>query len=939
MKKTLILLCCAFLALFSVNAQQRGGTLYHLGDFLYMMNVSPNGQYATGYDPQGRGALLWTKVDGVIYLNYGDLSNAYAVSNNGMVTGQFYDSSILDNYGNPLFTGGYFQNNQWNGLSLRPDIGVPSTDQGNMVSGISADATKIGGARFMPNYGVEPVIWTNGVATPLEFEDIGQGAKIQGLSADGTVACGWAAPDYQRHPVAWVNGQMIQIKQNNIWGAGEAQHVSPNGKYVALNINNRAAVYDVEEDILTIIGTLPGHTSASATAVSNDGIVFGYSAPSGFPPQRTGFIYSPQLGLMKLSNYLVSAGIPAAATFNFETPMATSANGLIICGFGFMNGGWVVELERHLQALNPPKNLAVTENGFRNLLLTWESPNSDPENTLTGYNIYRNSVKINSSIVTATTYSDNALPNGRYSYFIKAVWNGNEESVATNTVAMNVGEVSVPFLDNFSTANYNSNYWNISFGSDSRWGISEWNGINPPCLTYSSPGGTYQEYILSPYIDATGANELFLSFNLAPAYAWGGDPSNDSFKVEVFDGTTWQTVHEFSPSLEYPNFEYYEFDISNIAANTQIRVRLTAIGTNSPQSNLTWNLDNFNLFTPESALITSPPLNVTAHKSADGTVHVNWANPGQVATLSYIEDDYQIDIIGNEGVPFIAAAKFEPKDLIGYYGYQMKSITAYINNSSTFFSPTLKLAVFKGTTRIVDQSISYVNNSWNTFVLSTPITITADINEPLFFGIEVVYHSMFDHPIGLCFGENANGEMPFGGRADIFSEDGGQTWDMLSNWNLYGVFALKANLVQNETAQPKERLLGYKVFRDGVNLLGSDWQGNSYLTHLNNFTDLDPLPYPEVCYQVSAAYDVQQSSQEVEACVVTYLVNVSAEPVIGGTVTGGGNYEFGDLATITATPSVAYNFINWTENGTQVTSNPQYTFTVTGNRTFVANFQ
>ncbi|MCL1850803.1 MAG: chitobiase/beta-hexosaminidase C-terminal domain-containing protein, partial [Bacteroidetes bacterium] len=73
--------------------------------------------------------------------------------------------------------------------------------------------------------------------------------------------------------------------------------------------------------------------------------------------------------------------------------------------------------------------------------------------------------------------------------------------------------------------------------------------------------------------------------------------------------------------------------------------------------------------------------------------------------------------------------------------------------------------------------------------------------------------------------------------------------------------------------------------------------------------------------------------------LTTYTVAVSANPTNGGTVTGGGTYIENTPATITATPSVAYNFINWTENGTQVTSNPQYTFTVTGNRTFVANFQ
>ncbi|MDR2970445.1 MAG: choice-of-anchor J domain-containing protein, partial [Bacteroidales bacterium] len=73
--------------------------------------------------------------------------------------------------------------------------------------------------------------------------------------------------------------------------------------------------------------------------------------------------------------------------------------------------------------------------------------------------------------------------------------------------------------------------------------------------------------------------------------------------------------------------------------------------------------------------------------------------------------------------------------------------------------------------------------------------------------------------------------------------------------------------------------------------------------------------------------------------VETYTVSVSANPTEGGTVTGGGDFLNGETATINASPNIAYNFINWTEDGTPVATNPQYSFTVTKDRTFVANFQ
>lgn len=70
----------------------------------------------------------------------------------------------------------------------------------------------------------------------------------------------------------------------------------------------------------------------------------------------------------------------------------------------------------------------------------------------------------------------------------------------------------------------------------------------------------------------------------------------------------------------------------------------------------------------------------------------------------------------------------------------------------------------------------------------------------------------------------------------------------------------------------------------------------------------------------------------------TYNINVSPNPNIGGTVTGGGNYNGGQHCTVTATANTGYTFVNWSENGEVVTTNASYTFIVTGNRTLVANF-
>ena len=70
----------------------------------------------------------------------------------------------------------------------------------------------------------------------------------------------------------------------------------------------------------------------------------------------------------------------------------------------------------------------------------------------------------------------------------------------------------------------------------------------------------------------------------------------------------------------------------------------------------------------------------------------------------------------------------------------------------------------------------------------------------------------------------------------------------------------------------------------------------------------------------------------------TYNVTASCNPAEGGTVSGAGEYNYGESCTLTATASEGYTFINWTENGAQVSSQAEYTFTVEGDRTLVAHF-
>ena len=107
--------------------------------------------------------------------------------------------------------------------------------------------------------------------------------------------------------------------------------------------------------------------------------------------------------------------------------------------------------------------------------------------------------------------------------------------------------------------------------------------------------------------------------------------------------------------------------------------------------------------------------------------------------------------------------------------------------------------------------------------------------------------------------------------------------------------------------------------------------------HFVNWTENGTAVSSNATYSFTVTADhnlVANFSQQTQ----NYTISVSANPANGGTVTGGGTFAQGQSCTVVASPNTGYTFTNWTENGNVVSTSASYTFTVSGNRTLVANF-
>jgi hypothetical protein len=73
--------------------------------------------------------------------------------------------------------------------------------------------------------------------------------------------------------------------------------------------------------------------------------------------------------------------------------------------------------------------------------------------------------------------------------------------------------------------------------------------------------------------------------------------------------------------------------------------------------------------------------------------------------------------------------------------------------------------------------------------------------------------------------------------------------------------------------------------------------------------------------------------------VALHQLSVSASSAKGGIVYGGGTFNDGAKVTVIAMAKPGFRFVDWTEDGSSVSSDRRYSFTLTGDRALKANFE
>jgi hypothetical protein len=260
------------------------------------------------------------------------------------------------------------------------------------------------------------------------------------------------------------------------------------------------------------------------------------------------------------------------------------------------------------------------------------------------------------------------------------------------------------------------------------------------------------------------------------------------------------------------------------------------------------------------------------------------------------------------------AQRFPVSTLQEYAGMAIETVEFYVRAGKT---GEYTVGIYKGdemnvTELVYQQSYNATANGWQEIVFPSPVTI--DYTQDLW----VVFYSYIFKPVSICSWPNHYDALLYS-----YTQSGIWSWQRLTNnWS----WMIRTHLTDGTYT--------YNLYRDG----------NTIATNLsdNTYTDSD-LPDGFYDYHVTTNYFGGESGPSNTVSVMvgspTFTINVSANPSIGGSVTGEGTYNYDQSCTVTATPNTGYTFVNWTENGNVVSTDADYTFNVIGDRYLVAHFQ
>lgn len=305
------------------------------------------------------------------------------------------------------------------------------------------------------------------------------------------------------------------------------------------------------------------------------------------------------------------------------------------------------------------------------------------------------------------------------------------------------------------------------------------------------------------------------------------------------------------------------------------------------------------------------PINLQGSPNSSNAL-LTWTAPASETTVLQYGTSGFLGGVGYTNDQNYWAQRFPASTLAQYAGMAINKVSVYFRELGAYI-----LYVYKGdetgTWELVQQkNYTCTGLGWKDITFSSPTFV--DYTKDLW--IVMYAPSSISYPATYC-SYSGSGMTD----AAYISKNGDQ-------WTKYGnndvSWLIKTYMTDGTYT--------YRVYRNN-NIIATTINGTTYID-----SNLQGGTYD---YHITTNYYGGESdaSNTASVHIQSYNISVSADPNVGGSVQGGGVYVEGGICTVTATASTGYSFVKWTENGTQVSTNANYTFTVNANRNLVAHFQ
>lgn len=200
-------------------------------------------------------------------------------------------------------------------------------------------------------------------------------------------------------------------------------------------------------------------------------------------------------------------------------------------------------------------------------------------------------------------------------------------------------------------------------------------------------------------------------------------------------------------------------------------------------------------------------------------------------------------------------------------------------------------------------------------------------------------YTLDDNGVLTISGSGAIGVNAFRNRNDITSVIISDGVTSIGNYAFYSCSSLEKVTVLGEI-----EAIGNYAFANCISLTTFEYWGTTVPSATSNAftrTSLFEVQVTEdyeddVFARITVSKTLGDSSEPEKE---KYTITATATPANGGSVSGDGDYEEGKEVTLTATANAGYAFVGWKKNGALVSTNAEYTFTVTNDCELVAVFK